>query len=58
MRHEQLSTAIGSNAANAVQSIEDYAPVPARKTAEAIVLEFLVEFALFCVSLEDVLECR
>src|SRR5437879_5462491 len=42
MRHEQLSATIEANAANTIEPVEDYAPMPARKTAELTVLQVFV----------------
>ena len=57
VRDEQPPAAIESNAADAVEPVEDHASVAACEAAQPAVFELLVQLAFLRVSLQDVLEC-
>src|SRR5215475_6132579 len=58
MGHEQLASTIESDAADAVEPVEDDAAVSASKASQLAVFEALVQVAFDCVGFKNILECR
>src|SRR5262249_50617466 len=58
MRHEQRSSAIESNTADPIKTVEYDTAMPASEASHLAVFQTLVQFALCGKGLEYVLECR
>jgi len=56
VRHQQFTGTVESDAANTIETVEDDATVPAGEASQLSVFQGLVEFAVPCERLQNVLE--